>query len=122
MESLEQKLEELKAFIADKGKNGVVIAFSGGVDSVTLAAVCHQVLGPKVIAIIAQSPTYTPKDLRNAQQLAKDIAIDLYVVHTHELENEDFRRNPMDRCYHCKKEFLQKLLKFGSSTWLLSSF
>ncbi|MGD6852025.1 MAG: ATP-dependent sacrificial sulfur transferase LarE [Candidatus Bathyarchaeia archaeon] len=113
MESLDQKLEELKAFIADKGKDGVVIAFSGGVDSATLAALCHQVLGSKAVAIIAQSPTYTPKDLRNAQQLAKEIAIDLYVIHTHELENEDFRRNPEGRCYHCKKELLQKLLKFA---------
>ena len=28
MEALNSKLEDLKAFIADKGKNGVVIAFS----------------------------------------------------------------------------------------------
>ena len=32
MEELTQKLEKLKSFIVEKGKDGVVIAFSGGVD------------------------------------------------------------------------------------------
>ena len=57
MEALNSKLEDLKTFIADKGKNGVVIAFSGGVDSATLSAISQQVLGEKVVAVIAQSPT-----------------------------------------------------------------
>ncbi len=39
MNALDQKLEGLKQFIAEKGKDGLVIAFSGGVDSSTLAAV-----------------------------------------------------------------------------------
>ena len=38
MEDLNRKLGELKSFIKEKGKDGVVIAFSGGVDSSTLAA------------------------------------------------------------------------------------
>jgi len=60
MEALNRKLDELRQFITDKGKNGVVIAFSGGVDSATLAAICLQVLGDKAVAVIAQSPTYPP--------------------------------------------------------------
>ena len=47
MDALNRKLEGLKCFIAEKGKDGVVIAFSGGVDSSTLAAVSHEVLGDK---------------------------------------------------------------------------
>lgn len=45
MEVLNHKLETLKSFVREKGKDGVVIAFSGGVDSSTLAAVSQQVLG-----------------------------------------------------------------------------
>jgi uncharacterized protein len=113
MEALNRKLENLKAFIADVGKNGVVIAFSGGVDSATLAAISRQVLGDKAVAVIAQSPTYTAEELREAKNLAHDIGIELYVTLTKELLNEDFVKNPQNRCYFCKKELLQKLKMFG---------
>jgi pyridinium-3,5-biscarboxylic acid mononucleotide sulfurtransferase len=113
MEELNRKLDELKSFIADKGRNGVVIAFSGGVDSAVLAAVSQQVLGQKAVAIIAQSPTYTADELRDAQKIARDIDIKFYVIQTDELQNEDFKKNPENRCYYCKKELLQKLIKFA---------
>ena len=106
-------LEALKCFIADKGKDGVVIAFSGGVDSSTLAAVSHEVLGERAVAVIAQSPTYTSEELQDAKQIAKDIGIKLYIVETNELDNPDFNRNPENRCYYCKKELLQTLLDFA---------
>ncbi|MCW3994685.1 MAG: ATP-dependent sacrificial sulfur transferase LarE [Candidatus Bathyarchaeota archaeon] len=110
---LQAKLEKLKDYIAEKGKGGVVIAFSGGVDSSTLAAITHQVLGEKAAAVIAKSPTYTSEEFHDAQQVAKDIGIRLYVVETNELENPDFSRNPENRCYYCKKELLQRLVDFA---------
>jgi len=113
MDALQRKLDDLKSFIADKGKNGVVIAFSGGVDSATLAAISHQVLGEKAVAVIAQSPTYTTEELREAKQTAKEIGLKLYITHTNELENAEFTKNPENRCYHCKKELLQKLRTFA---------
>jgi uncharacterized protein len=113
MEALNHKLEALKSFIAKKGEGGVVIAFSGGVDSATLAAVTHGVLGEQAVAVIAQSPTYTSEELRDAKKIAADIGIRLYVVETNELENEEFARNPENRCYYCKKELLQTLLEFA---------
>lgn len=113
MEDLNHKLDELKHFIAEKGKDGLVIAFSGGVDSSTLAAVSHEVLGERAVAVIAQSPTYTSEELRDAKKIATDIGIRLYVVETNELENEDFNRNPENRCYYCKKELLISLIDFA---------
>ena len=102
-------MKNSKQFIAEKGKDGVVIAFSGGVDSSTLAAVSHEVLGEKAVAVIAQSPTYTSEELGDAKKIAADIGIKLYVVETNELENPDFNKNPENRCYFCKKELLQTL-------------
>jgi uncharacterized protein len=109
MKDLEKKYEELKRFIEEKGKGGVVIAFSGGVDSSTLAAVCHNILGERVVAITAESPTYTPEELEEAKGIAKEIGIRLYVVETDELSNESFSQNPENRCYYCKKELLERL-------------
>jgi pyridinium-3,5-biscarboxylic acid mononucleotide sulfurtransferase len=113
MDSSLVKMEKLKKFICDKGKDGVVIAFSGGVDSSTLAMITHQVLGEKAVAVIAQSPTYTSEELQDAKKIAKEIGIKLYVVQTSELDNPDFFRNPENRCYYCKKELLQTLRNFA---------
>lgn len=113
MEDLNRKLEELKHFIKEKGKDGVVIAFSGGVDSSTLAAVSHGILGEKAVAVIAQSPTYTSEELKDAKKVATDIGIKLYVIETDELSNEDFSKNPENRCYYCKKELLKSLIDFA---------
>ena len=113
MEVLNRKLKTLKCFIEEKGKDGVAIAFSGGVDSSTLAAVAHEVLGKRVVAVVAHSPTYTSEELLEAKKIAKDIGIKLYVVETNELENPDFRRNPENRCYYCKKELLQTLIDYA---------
>ncbi|MGA2385761.1 MAG: ATP-dependent sacrificial sulfur transferase LarE [Candidatus Bathyarchaeia archaeon] len=113
MDELNGKLEQLRTFISETGKDGVVIAFSGGVDSSTLAAVSHEVLGEKAVAVIAKSPTYTSEELQDAKRVAKEIGIKLFIIETDELSNEDFSRNPENRCYYCKKELLARLVDFA---------
>lgn len=113
--SLDEKLSELKQFIVEKGKEGVVIAFSGGVDSATLASVCRQVLGEKVVAVVAKSPTYPLEELSQAKQVAKEIGIKIFVIETQEMLNEYFNKNPENRCYYCKKELLTQLIKLAKA-------
>jgi uncharacterized protein len=111
MSALDKKYEKLKRFIEEKGRDGVVIAFSGGIDSSTLAAVSHEILGKKAVAVTAQSPTYTPEELEEAKTIAKEIGIKLVVIETNELSDKNFSRNPENRCYYCKKELLNRLLE-----------
>jgi len=113
--SLDKRLSELKQFIVEKGKDGVVIAFSGGVDSATLASVCREVLGEKVVAVVAKSPTYPLEELSLAKQVAKEIGIKIFVIETQEMLNENFNKNPENRCYYCKKELLTQLKKFAKA-------
>jgi uncharacterized protein len=113
MENLSRKYEGLKHFIQEKGKNGVVIAFSGGVDSSTLAAVCYNVLGDQAIAVTAKSPTYPPEEIEEAKEIAKEIGIKHYIIETNELSNENFVKNPENRCYYCKRELLNTLQNFA---------
>lgn len=108
-----EKYEKLRRFIEDKGKNGVVIAFSGGVDSSTLAAICHDVLGEKAVAVTAKSPTYTSEEMECAIKIAKEIAIEHHALETDELSNENFAKNPENRCYYCKKGLLECLQNFA---------
>ncbi len=113
MQDIEQKLDELKKFISEKGRDGVVIAFSGGVDSSTLASVSHEILGKNVVAVIAKSPTYTVEEYKDAKKTAASIGIKLKVIKTDELLNPDFTRNPENRCYYCKKELLKHLSDYA---------
>lgn len=113
MEELNRKLDMLKRFIAEKGKDGVVIAFSGGVDSSTLAALSRMILAEKAVAVTAQSPTYTSEELQDAKKVAAEIGIKLYLIETNELSNPDFSSNPENRCYYCKKELLKRLKSFA---------
>ncbi len=113
MDALDRKVEELKAYIAERGKDGVVIAFSGGADSATLAALSHQMLAEKAVVMTVQSSTFTEGELREAKRVAQEIGVKFFVTTTSELENEDFVKNPPNRCYHCKKEMLAKLKQFA---------
>lgn len=113
LQTHDSKLDQLKRYIAEKGRNGAVIAFSGGVDSSTLAAVSHQILGDKAVAVTAKSPTYPSQELAYAKKIAKEIGIKLFIIETNELLNEEFSKNPENRCYYCKKELLGHLKAFA---------
>jgi len=104
-----EKFALFKAYISSVGKDGVVVAFSGGVDSVTLAAICRMVLGERVVAAVAQSAIYPSDELLFAKRVASEIGMPLYVVQTNELSDPVFCANSVDRCYFCKKELLVQL-------------
>jgi uncharacterized protein len=113
-EALRRKYEKLKLFIKQKGNNGAIVAFSGGVDSSTLAAVSFGVLGDRVAALTATSPTYPREELDEAKKVAKEIGIKHYIVQTNELADDNFACNPENRCYYCKSELLDVFEDFAS--------
>jgi len=111
MVSLDEKYGSLRRFIMDKGREGVIVAFSGGVDSSTLAYVCHEILRDKAVAVTAVSPTYPPGEVEDAKRIAKEIGIRHILIETNELSNENFAKNLENRCYYCKSELLDSLQK-----------
>ena len=111
MVSLDEKYGSLRRFIMDKGREGVIVAFSGGVDSSTLAYVCHEILGDKAVAVTAVSPTYPLGEVEDAKRIAKEIGIRHIFIETNELSNENFAKNLENRCYYCKGELLDSLQK-----------
>ena len=102
-----EKLEKLKSILA--GMEKVLIAYSGGVDSTLLLKVAGDVLGKKVLAVIAGSETYPEKEIREAKKIASALNVRYQVIQTHEVENPDFLKNPPQRCYYCKQELFSRL-------------
>lgn len=106
---LDKKIENLRSFVREKGGGGVVIAFSGGVDSSTLAAICHEILGEKAVAVTIISPVYPRDEIEEAKRVAGEIGIRHALVEADEFLDENFFRNSEDRCYHCKRGLLKVL-------------
>lgn len=80
----------------------VLVACSGGVDSVLLAAVAAKVLGENAVAATAVSPSLASGELDDARAAAKAAGIRHIEVPTDEIENPAYAANAPDRCFHCK--------------------
>ncbi len=98
----EEKLQALEARLAKLGS--LMVAYSGGVDSAFLAATAHHVLGSRMLAVLADSPSLARRDMEQAVAFAASLAMPLQVVATEELDRPDYARNDANRCFHCKDE------------------
>lgn len=105
---LADKLEHLERILS--GLESAVLAFSGGVDSSFLLAVAVKVLGGRVLAVTATSETYPERELLEARSLAVQLGAWHREVVSEELDIPEFKHNPRNRCYYCKKELFSKLL------------
>jgi len=106
-------LNELLNWFDDKDK--VLVSLSGGVDSALVAYAAHKKLGKSAIAVTADYKTLSNEELDSAKNIAKEIGITHKIIEYNELDNENFVRNDNKRCFYCRDELSQKLIKFAST-------
>ena len=102
------KLDRLHAVLASEPR-GVVVAYSGGIDSTLVAAVAARSLGDRALAVTAISPSLAPGEAEQAARVARELGIAHRTVRTRETENPAYLANGLDRCYHCKTELYDVL-------------
>ena len=106
-----KKQEALKQYFEKLGS--VAVAFSSGVDSTYLLKVAHDVLGERAIAVTASSCSFPKRELGEAEAFCRKENIRHFITESEELEIEGFAQNPKNRCYLCKHELFEKILKIA---------
>jgi len=110
---LTAKFNQLQDILRSYGS--CIVAYSGGVDSVFLARVAHDVLGERALAVIADSPSLPRRELNEALELGQRFNFPVRVVRTAEFDNPSYLANPTNRCYFCKHELFEELTPLAKS-------
>jgi len=110
---LQERYTDLQERLRSLGR--VLVAFSGGVDSTFLLKVSLDTLGADhVLAAICVSPSLARSQHERAIDLARQMGARLIQVPVHELDDERYKANQKDRCFHCKTHLYQTLLQVAA--------
>lgn len=91
---------DLPAFFKENPK--AAVAFSGGADSAYLLYAA-KTAGADVRAYYVKSVFQPQFELEDAKRLCADLHVDFKILTADVLADQAVRKNPNDRCYHCKK-------------------
>ena len=92
-----------------KAMGTVLLAYSGGVDSTLLLKVCQEAIPDQFLAVTAESAITPRHELADALKISHLVGARHLVIKSDEMENSEFTKNPVDKCYVCKKRRFEAL-------------
>jgi pyridinium-3,5-biscarboxylic acid mononucleotide sulfurtransferase len=117
MDNLAAKRARLDAILRDLA--GVVVAFSGGVDSAYLLAAASDALGDRCAGATAVSASLAGDELEVARRIASALGVRHVIVETREFEDSRYLRNDAGRCYFCKHALFTRLAELADDLGFL---
>jgi len=99
---LHKKIEKLEALLCRN--NALAIAFSGGVDSVFLAAMAKKILGDKLVLLTLASDFQSKQDTAYAIHMAAELGLPHEIINFDPWMDEALLKNNKNRCYICKQK------------------
>ena len=110
IERAQGKLTALRTALRPLLSRGLIVAYSGGVDSTFLlwaAETERQATGGRLLAVTAVSASLSQAERDDAAQFATTLGVEHRWEDSGELANPDYVRNDLNRCYHCKTELFR---------------
>ncbi|HUP07367.1 MAG TPA: ATP-dependent sacrificial sulfur transferase LarE [Caldimonas sp.] len=108
--SLQDKFESLERALVGPLRDGLIIAFSGGVDSAFLlwaAAQQRRRSGGRLLALTALSASMAQRERDDAAHFASALGVEHRVEESRELADPRYAANDGSRCYFCKSELFR---------------
>ena len=113
---MNSKLDLLRKEISSLVEEGVCIAFSGGVDSsLILKIACEEGVqqNKDIHAVTFETELHPLSDVTVSKRVALEMGAVHKIIQINEFENEAILKNPIDRCYQCKKSLFINLFEFA---------
>jgi pyridinium-3,5-biscarboxylic acid mononucleotide sulfurtransferase len=117
MELAQRKLAALRSMLRPILARGLIVAYSGGVDSSFLlwaAQTERQSSGGRLLAVTAVSASMAQCERADAASFAAALGVEHHCEESAEFNNPDYVKNDLTRCYHCKTELFRISHGLGS--------
>jgi len=111
---VDKKIKKLYSIL--KSIDSALVAFSGGVDSTFLLAVCADTFKDKLLAVTGISSSFPKSEIAQAVSLAKRLKVRHKLVI--ETPPQKFWENSARRCYYCKKQLFVQLKRLAAKNGL----
>lgn len=105
----EKSYADLTGFLSTL--DSAAISYSGGVDSTLLLFAASKIPGLKVAAYTVKNALITEDEISYAADIGRIFNIRHKIIDVDILSCKDIAANPTERCYHCKKIILNKIIE-----------
>jgi len=114
--SQQSKYQDLIQVLRPSLAEGLIVAFSGGVDSAFLLWAAEQTrrsCGGRLLAVTAVSASLAQVEKEDARLFAETLGVEHIFEESAEFSNQEYLKNDGNRCFHCKTELFRLSRTFG---------